>query len=94
MTTVIPPCFVYILKLNNGKHYTGLTQNIIIRIRQHEKGQSKSTRWHRPLFLIWATEVKDRKTARRLEVRIKHQGARMFLLRQQYKPNRMHKNIL
>ena len=87
-------CYVYILSLNNGKHYTGLTQNLSVRKAQHDKGQSKSTKWHRPVKLIWATVVVDRQRARRLEVKIKNRGAKFFLLDQRFRPNRIHSNIL
>ena len=87
-------CYVYILWMSNRKHYTGLTNSIIRRMEQHDKGYSKSTKWYRPVKLIWVTEVLDRKTARRLEVRIKNRGAKLFLLDQRFRPNRIHKNVL
>jgi len=89
---VTQPIHVYILKMSNGKYYTGMTQNIKVRIKQHDHGYSKSTKWHRPLELIWHTVAKDRKTARRLEIKIKNRGARKFLLDQRFKHNREYSN--
>lgn len=88
------PHYTYILRMSNGKHYTGMTKDIKLRLSQHEKGYSKSTRWFRPLVCLWVTEVKDRTAARRLEVKIKNRGAKLFLLDQRFRPNRIHRNIL
>lgn len=71
-----------------------MTQDIRIRMKQHDAGHSKSTRYYRPLELIFLTLAKDRKTARRLEVKIKNRGARKYLLDQTYKYNRTYNNIL
>ncbi|GAH68126.1 unnamed protein product, partial [marine sediment metagenome] len=86
--------YVYILICNDNKHYTGMTRDLKNRIIQHDKGLSISTRNKRPLTLIWATTVKDRITARRLEKKIKHYTAKKFLLHQKYKGNRTHQDII
>ena len=86
--------YIYILEMSNNKYYTGITQNLTIRMQQHNKGYSKSTRWHRPLKMIFATIAKDRKTARRLEVKIKNRTAKRYLLDQIFRPNRPYQNIL
>jgi len=83
---------IYILMMANNKHYTGITQDLKLRMKQHDHGYSKSTKWHRPLELIWHTVAKDRKTARRLEIKIKNRGARKFLLDQRFKHNREYSN--
>lgn len=80
--------------MSNNKYYTGMTQDISIRMKQHNKGYSISTRYFRPLQLIWATGVRDRKTARRLEVKIKNISPHKYLLCQIYKNNRPYRNIL
>lgn len=86
--------FVYILGLSNGKYYTGMTNDFVRRMKEHDNGQSKSTQRYRPIAQIWQTVTADRKTARRLEVKIKNRGARLFLLDQRFRPNRMYKNLL
>lgn len=73
-------CFVYILYLANHSHYTGITNYIKRRFDQHQSGQCYSTQKYLPCRLIWSKECKDRKEARKLEVRIKKRGAKRFLL--------------
>ena len=86
--------YVYILQGINNKYYTGMTRDLEMRKLQHDKGLCKSTRYNKPLTLIWATKVKDRLFARRLEKKIKHYTAKKFLLHQKYKENRIHSNII
>ena len=86
--------YVYILQMIDKRYYTGITQDIHNRLQQHNKGQSKSTKWFRPLKLIYVTIVKDRKTARRLEVKIKNTTAKRYLLHQRFRPNRTYQNII
>ena len=71
--------FTYILKLSNGKCYTGLSGNIFQRLLEHEKGKSISTRRHRPVKIIALYKVGTRLEARRLEVAIKNRGAMRFI---------------
>ena len=73
-------CYTYILLLSNHKHYTGISQNLYHRFDQHQKGQSKSTRRHLPVKLLWSYESNTRQEARTLEVKIKKRGAKRFLL--------------
>ena len=77
--------FIYILKLSNGKHYTGITKDIGRRMKEHGKGLSISTRKHLPLVLEWYKVVEDRKEARRVEIKIKKRGAKRFLRDLEYK---------
>ncbi len=78
----------------NLKYYTGITQDINIRMSVHNKGYSKSTRYYRPLKLIFLTIATDRKTARKLEVKIKSRTAKKFLIDQRHKLHRPYQNIL
>jgi len=71
--------YIYILKLSDNRHYTGMTNNITRRLKEHEKGQSKSTQRALPVKLIYLRTAADRKTARRIEVKIKRIGASRFL---------------
>ncbi len=88
------PIYVYIIQMVDNRYYTGLTQDIIKRFEQHNQGQSKSTKWYRPLTLIYVTETPDRKTARRLEIKIKNITAKRYLLHQRFRPNRPYQNII
>lgn len=44
--------YVYILLLNNGNLYKGITSNLQRRISEHKLGKVKSTQNNRPLKLI------------------------------------------
>lgn len=50
--------FVYILKCNDGSYYTGVTNNIIRRLSEHESGRSEGayTASRRPVQLVYAEE--------------------------------------
>ncbi len=71
--------WVYILRMSNGKYYTGITNDLDRRITEHKQGRSKSTRRYLPLEIQWIRIEKTRKEARALEVKIKSRGARRFL---------------
>ena len=74
-----PMCWVYILRLSNGTHYTGITNNLDRRMKEHSAGRSKSTRMHMPADLVWLRLRETRIEARELEVKIKSRGARRFM---------------
>lgn len=74
-----PMCWVYILKLNNGKYYTGITNDLDRRVTEHRRGGSKSTRNNLPAELVWIRLRETRIEARELEVKIKRRGASRFL---------------
>jgi putative endonuclease len=43
---------VYILKCNDATHYTGCTENLEARLKQHNKGEVSYTRTKLPFELI------------------------------------------
>ncbi len=72
--------FVYIIfssKLN--KYYTGFTENLDVRIVQHNSGISTFTSKGIPWELINFFEVNSINDARILEKEIKGRGAKRFL---------------
>lgn len=71
--------WVYILKGENGKYYTGITNDIARRLKEHRNGGSRSTRQYGAIELMWTKTVSERKEARELEVLIKRKGARKFM---------------
>lgn len=71
--------WTYILRLNDKSYYTGITNNLAKRTAQHDMGQSKSTKWHLPIKLIYQMTHSTRKEARRMEVKIKNMGAARYL---------------
>jgi len=72
---------VYILRLTDNTYYTGITKNLELRLKQHNAGQSKSTKNKGPVVLCWHTECDGYKAARLMEVWIKSTGAKLFMLR-------------
>lgn len=77
---------VYVLLLSNGKHYTGLTNDIDRRLSEHQAGRSISTRWGRPVTLVHLQMRETRIEARKLEVKIKKMGAKRYLLKNRFSP--------
>jgi len=62
---------VYILKLNNGSFYTGLTDGLNQRLKDHDQGKCITTRKKLPVKIIWYSAFKDRKTAAAFEKYLK-----------------------
>lgn len=88
----VPGVYVYILRLSNYTYYTGITKDIRIRMLQHERGESKSTKYKRPLKLIYIVKFKDYKDAHWLEKKIKNRGAKQYLCRAPRKINKFDKS--
>ena len=66
--------YVYILKCNDDTLYTGITNNLERRIRQHNgeiRGGAKYTRNRRPVELVYL-KYPNRKKAMKREWTIKH----------------------
>ena len=60
--------YVYVLKSELiNTYYVGLTNNIERRLKQHEQGQSPSTKWRLPLQLIHVEICETRIEARKKE---------------------------
>ena len=79
--------FCYILQLNNGTFYTGITNNMDRRIFEHTHGKSKSTRNFLPITVIHIEPFLTRKDARKREVEIKGRGAKRYLLKLKFSPD-------
>jgi putative endonuclease len=63
---------VYIVECNDGTFYTGISNDIDERIRQHNSGTgSKYTRGRRPVKLLAKWDCDDKAHASRMEHRIK-----------------------
>lgn len=64
--------YVYILKCRNNYLYTGLTNNIEKRLKEHERGTgSKFVRSHKPFELLKTVPCENASEARSLEYRLK-----------------------
>ena len=51
--------YMYILKCSNGTYYTGSTNNLVRRLRQHENGEGANyTKKYLPVELVYVEEFK------------------------------------
>ena len=63
---------VYILKCGDGSLYTGITNDMALRLQNHNAGKaSKYTRSRLPVELVYAENAADRASASRREAAIK-----------------------
>jgi predicted GIY-YIG superfamily endonuclease len=64
--------WVYILKCSDGRFYTGHTDNLGLRIAQHQHGQGGDfTARRQPITLIWSETFGTREEALATELQIK-----------------------
>lgn len=63
--------YVYILKLFNSQYYTGYSDNIENRIKDHNTGKCDTTKKYRPVKLIWFCCFDDKKVALNFEKYLK-----------------------
>ncbi len=65
--------FVYILKsVKTGKHYIGETKDLRERLRRHNEGRSKATKYGIPWEIEVACVVENKSEGRRLERKLKN----------------------
>ncbi len=65
--------YVYILKCNDGKYYTGVTNDLDTRLQQHQEGENPTayTFHRRPVELVFYEMVHGENQAIALEKKIK-----------------------
>ena len=72
--------YTYILEsIKNGGYYVGSTSNLKSRLKKHNKGDVKSTRFNRPWKIIYAEIYSSRKEAEKREKQIKTWKSRDFI---------------
>ena len=72
--------YVYVLQSQvDGRLYKGLTQNIIERLGQHNKGKTKSTKAFRPWKLLYYEGFNSREEAREREKYLKSGAGRELI---------------
>jgi len=72
--------FVYVLKsLKDNSSYIGISRDPENRLREHNFGDSKYTKGHRPYILIYKEEFPNRILARNREKYLKSGSGREFL---------------
>ena len=66
------PWFVYIVECQDGKLYTGITNNLELRIRAHNNGvASRFTRSRKPVKLVHSEDSSTKSKALKREAGIK-----------------------
>jgi putative endonuclease len=74
--------YVYAIKSEvDGRLYKGLTENLEIRVKQHNSGKTKSTKGFLPWILVYHEEFSTRIEARLREKYLKSGSGRDFLHR-------------
>ncbi len=64
--------YVYVLKSEkDGMNYAGYTQNLKLRFEQHQKGEVESTKYRRPLQILYFEACINRKDALKREKYLK-----------------------
>ena len=72
--------YVYILKsLKNNKYYIGQTENLEKRVKEHNKGLSRSTKGGRPWKAVYIKKFSTRKESYKVEQRLKSIKKRVLL---------------
>jgi len=73
--------FVYILKCNDGKSYTGCTDNLEERLTRHQKGYVPATKDRLPIELVAYIAFLNKYKAYEFEKYLKSGSGRAFLKR-------------
>lgn len=55
--------YVYILKLNTGSYYTGYSEELQNRVKDHQYGKVRTTKEDRPVELVWYCAFKSKSSA-------------------------------
>jgi len=62
---------VYVIKDETGLFYTGITDNLDRRLKEHRSLKERSTKHGKNWQLVFCQECKDRKEARQFEKQLK-----------------------
>jgi putative endonuclease len=65
---------VYVIQNAEGRFYIGITSDLEQRIRDHNNGISKWTKYRGPWKLVWSQQSASIGEARKLENQLKRQG--------------------
>lgn len=68
-----------LLSEKDDKHYTGYTSDLKLRFEQHQRGKVDSTKYRRPLKLIYYEACVDQEDAMRREKYLKTYHGRLYL---------------
>lgn len=70
--------YIYILKLSNNTFYSGYTNNLPRRIKDHESGKNISTQKFRPIRLTWYSAFPNKYRALACEHYLKTSSGKAF----------------
>ena len=70
--------YTYILKLSNGDYYTGSSDNLQERIKDHTEGKNISTKPFRPTKLIYYCAFPKKTQAIKFEMYLKTGSGKAF----------------
>jgi len=70
---------VYVLKDENGKLYKGMTNDLERRIKEHQRGKTKTTSLMTNLKIAYTEKYDDFSSARERELYLKTAAGRRFL---------------
>jgi putative endonuclease len=72
--------FVYILKSESyNRSYIGISENLVRRLKEHNSGKTKSTKFYRPWKLFYSESFEDRIKAREREKYLKSGIGREYI---------------
>nr|WP_274540004.1 GIY-YIG nuclease family protein [Xenorhabdus ehlersii] len=64
--------YIYLIRTRDGSLYTGITNNISCRFKQHAAGKgAKYLKGKAPLTLVYQSQVGDKSVALKMEYRVK-----------------------
>ena len=73
-------CWMYILRNDlTDRYYIGSTKNLKLRIRQHERGSTRTTKVLKILNLVYAEEFSSVEDARVREKKLKSYKSKKYL---------------
>lgn len=72
-------CYVYVLRCDSKMFYTGLTNNMTRRLKEHKAANKGFTKIFKIKEVVFLYKLDNRREARKVEVYIKKIGAKKFL---------------
>ncbi len=70
---------VYVLEDESGRYYKGMTADLDRRLKEHQRGQTKTTRSMKNLRVVFIKKFETRVDAREFEIYLKTSAGRRFL---------------
>lgn len=76
---------LYIISTHYGTFYTGITNNLIRRWREHNTGKSSYLKRVKAKEIVYVEFFNDRRIAHKQELKVKKFGARKYLIKMKFK---------